>query len=178
MKLIEFIKRLKEIEPSKENLIKEGFEERFLDVIISGYNLPSKISVLEYTGQSAIIELCSKFDVSFLRFGDYAFENEPIDYGDGSKIFCTSSNTYLVIGQIDDEIREYDKEENSLLNYCSLNEDSFLNCLLYILELESLKLQGETSSDWPDVVSNLLEKAINASGGNRYKNFVMQFFED
>ena len=176
MKLIEFIKRLKEISPKRASLVGEGFEGRHLDVILSCYNLPIKDTNSANLNDSTIINLSNRYDVSFIRFGDYAFEKEVITLEDGSIVFCTSSGTYLFIEHLNGEVMELDKDDDSLIQYCALNEACFLDSLLYILELESIKLQGEFSNNWQEVLANLYAKAIEASGGNKYKMFLKQFF--
>lgn len=175
---LEFIERLKEICPSRSNLIREGFEGRFLDVISSGYNLPLKDSTSLHSGEGIIIGLVNDYDVSYIRFGDYSFEKDIITNNENSKVFCTSSGTYIAIEPLNGDIVEFDKDDNSLIQRCALNEVCFLNSLLFILQLKSLKLQGETSSNWQNFVDNLFAKAIEASGGNMYKNFLKQFFEN
>jgi hypothetical protein len=123
-----------------------------------------------YTYKTLIFELFKTYDPLYLRFGDFSFYND-ISQSKGLFIFAGSSSSYLTFKNSDSKVIEYDRDEWAFLNYCAKNTTAFLQALLPMFEMYSLRFQKIIDSDDEKINNEYLEKCVQAAGGSKYKRF-------
>lgn len=168
-----FVQKLERMKPSEKLLIKEGFSGRHLIVFQKNYALEKKeTSKVNVQGDSLIERLIGEYEAKYIRFSDYGFENS-IQSIDGFTFFCSSSSTLLGYQTALSEIIQCDADDMSTVNYCAKNMESFLEALLNLLELQSLRLQGLADVNDPVINERYLNLCVSSAGGARYRSFFM-----
>lgn len=172
MNLSEYTKILESIAPSEKKLIENGFKNMY-PFIINSFLLVEKTSIIDNYDDNLIFSLFRKYHVKDIQFNDFSFYPE-ITSKNGYFVFARSSYSDLGFKEISTQVIEFDREEWSILSYCSQNAESFLIALLSILELYSLRFQGIISPDNDDENEKYLNKSIIAAGGIKYKQFLKE----
>jgi hypothetical protein len=170
MTLEYFIQKLDELKPAENLLINEGFSGIHLDVFKKGYALVKKESGHTITDGNLIERLMAEYETQYIRFNDYSF-TEEIQAIDGLSVFCTSSHSAIGYENDSGEVIEYDLEEMSTMYFCSKNIESFLDALLPLLELKTLRLQGLVDRRDNETNEKYLSICVSKAGGSKYKNF-------
>ncbi|RFZ81363.1 hypothetical protein DYU05_18950 [Mucilaginibacter terrenus] len=139
--------------------------------------IKSAIDINSLHDQSAamIYQLFKEYDgyLIYLRFGDYQFYDK-IEDKKGTNVFAGSSGSQIAFTAPEAEVIEYDLDEWSILDYCAQNTTSFLLALLPVIKFLKLEIKERSLMKKKE----LLESAIVAAGGKRYKRFYEQFFGD
>jgi hypothetical protein len=159
MNLEFFITRLKEMKPSQK-------------VFQEGYLLKKRRVTTNQAFEKGdiIAELINKFETMHLQFGDYSFADALKEY-QGAKVFCNSSGTFLAYFSPYEEVIEYSRDEEIILNHCAKDSASFLEAILHIQEMYALRLDDSIEVDDNTVNNQFLNKCVNSAGGSKFAPF-------
>ncbi len=175
-----FLKRLAKLCPSQTELYKIYKSDELYHLLKDEY-YPKPKKESGYVdniseGNNIIAELLDNYKVK-MNFSDYFFYEDLLKF-ENITIFACSSYSYLTFTEYDKEIIEYDHEimqegvkDFLIINKCAKNPNSFMELLLHIYELHTLRILEKVHPDDNQVNTTFLDKCIKSAGGNMYANF-------
>lgn len=161
-----FIQDLKSLNPDGEYFYSK-YSPGFINSIQKQYLLtPKEDMIIE---ENCIVDLVNNYNSIYIRFGDYCFL-EKVEIFNGHNIFCESSDTYLCFDGQDGKIMEFDRDENSIIDYCADNSELFLKSILIIFKLKSDNMMG-LINDRNKEREKIIKECSIVAGGDKYVGF-------
>lgn len=161
-----FVQDLKSLIPHGEYFYSK-YSPEFINSIQKEYLLlPKEDMIIE---ENCIVDLVNNYKSKYIRFGDYSFL-EMIEIFNGHNIFCESSDTYLCFDGQDGKIMEFDRDDNSLIDYCAENSELFLKSILIIFKFSSDNMMG-LINDRDKEREKIIKECSIVAGGNKYVGF-------
>lgn len=74
----EFVKSLKELQPTEDQLRKDGILNELIDEIISGYDCVMRSGVMSEYYDDVLLDLINRYDVSSVQIGFIRFNQSPL----------------------------------------------------------------------------------------------------
>lgn len=168
-----FAKELRNIAPNKENLVKLGFDDDFLQMYLRSYELKS--NGRESVTDNPILDLIFRYEIDYLNISLMSF-NQVDDVIETPKfiIFGALDSDLLAIKKDSKEVVVLDWEEkDSIISYASDNSYSFLECLLKLANFNKLMLLDEELSDNQEAIFEEAKKITEIGGGEKYFHFFL-----
>lgn len=167
-----FVKELKLLAPSKENLKKFNVDDSFIDYFRSRfYCIPKSQDIIKNYSGDLIISLLDAYDCSKIEIGTVNFLFEPIE----NVAFYHIGNVdgdILVLNKISLKIEVLDyTNTDHVIWQCSSNSNGFLEALLICAEFFVLKLENFSLVENKKYMAEVINECIEKAGGFEYVGF-------
>lgn len=167
MKSDSFVKRLKELAPSSNDLVKLGVSEKFILDFINSFNC--KIKNIGFHHDNEMIELVMKYDVTKLEIGMITFFDSVAE-NENYYFVGKFEQDYLCLKKKTGEIVVVDNyDKNREIYKCANFASNFLDAILLSAAFLTERLLEVTNEN--DSELNSIKRISLLAGGSEYENF-------
>jgi hypothetical protein len=165
----EFVKKLAELKPKREDIDKDGVSEKYVLRVLGSYDsFPKKNQYNPHVDE--VINLIECYDVSKVEIGSISFFEQ-----------FTSDDKFIYFGSFDADNLAIEIESgmivlveyglHHIISECAENGDKFLDAIIFGFEVVTKYRVDENLSDNQKFACSMASRCANLAGGDLYLPF-------